>query len=74
MSPRKIVGVVLVVVGILGLAWGGVFWRNEKTLFDDDLIEVTTSEREGFRLPPLAGGLALLGGIVLLILPDRRRV
>jgi hypothetical protein len=74
MSPRKIVGLVLIVVGIVALVWGGVFWTNEKTVLDAGPIEVTTSERDGFRLPPLVGGLALVGGIVLLVLPDRRRV
>jgi hypothetical protein len=74
MSPRKIVGLVLIVVGIVALAFGGVFWTNEKTVLDAGPIEVTTSEREGVRLPPLVGGLALVGGILLLVLPDRRRV
>jgi hypothetical protein len=74
MSARKIVGLVLIAVGIVALVWGGVFWTNEKTVLDAGPIEVTTSERDGVRLPPVVGGLALIGGIVLLVLPDRRRV
>jgi hypothetical protein len=65
---------VLIAVGIVALVWGGVFWTNEKTVLDAGPIEVTTSERDGVRLPPVVGGLALIGGIVLLVLPDRRRV
>jgi hypothetical protein len=74
MSSRKIVGLVLIVVGIVALVWGGVFWTNEKTVLDAGPVEVTTSERDGVRLPPVVGGLALIGGIVLLVVPDRRRV
>ena len=74
MSARKIVGLVLVVVGIVALIWGGVFWTNQKTVLDAGPLKVTTSDRDGVRLPPVVGALALIGGIVLLVLPDRRRV
>jgi drug/metabolite transporter (DMT)-like permease len=74
MSPRKIVGLVLVVVGIVALIWGGVFWTNQKTVLDAGPLQVTTSDRDGVRVPPVVGVLAVIGGIVLLVLPDRRRV
>ena len=74
MSARKIVGLVLVVVGIVALVWGGVFWTNQKTVLDAGPLHVTTADRDGVRVPPVVGALALIGGIVLLVLPDRRRV
>lgn len=73
MSARKIVGLVLVVVGIVALVWGGVFWTNQKTVLDAGPLQVTTSDRDGVRVPPVVGGLALIGGILLLVLPERRR-
>lgn len=74
MTPRRIVGIVLVVVGIVALVWGGVFWTDRETVLDAGPFEITTQEREGVRLPPVLGVIALIGGIILLAIPDRRRV
>ena len=73
MSARRVVGLVLVILGIVALVWGGVFWTDRDTVLDAGPLEVQTEEREGFALPPVLGVIALVGGIVLLALPDRRR-
>jgi hypothetical protein len=73
MSGRRIVGLALVVLGLAALAWGGVFWTDRDTLVDAGPIEITSEEREGFSLPPVVGVIAVIGGIVLLAVPDRRR-
>jgi drug/metabolite transporter (DMT)-like permease len=74
MSPRKIVGLVLAVLGLVVLVWGGVFWTNEKTVVDAGPLQVTTSDRDGVSVPPVVGAVALIGGILMFVLPDRRRV
>ena len=74
MSAKRIVGVVLVVIGIVALVWGGIFWTDRDTVVDAGPLEVTTEETEGLPLSPLVGVLSLVGGIVLLALPERRRV
>ena len=73
MTSLRIVGAVLLVIGILSLAWGGLFWTDRDTVIDAGPLEVTTEEREGFSVPPVLGVAALLGGIVLLVWPARRR-
>lgn len=70
---QRIVGIALIVLGIVTLAWGGVFWTNRDTVLDVGSLEITTQEREGVRLPPVVGVLSLVGGIVLLVVPMRRR-
>ena len=70
---RRAVGIVLVIVGIVALVWGGVFWTNRETVLDAGPLQVTAEEREGVPLPPVLGVIALVGGIVLLLVPDRRR-
>jgi hypothetical protein len=74
MGARRIIGVVLLAVGIFALVQGGVFWTDRDTVLDAGPLEVQTEEREGFRIPAVLGGLAIIGGILLLVVPDRRRV
>jgi hypothetical protein len=65
---------VLVTIGVVALLWGGVFWTDRDTVLDAGPIQVTTDKREGVQIPPILGGAALLAGILLVVLPDRRRV
>lgn len=72
MSAKRAVGIVLVIVGIVALVWGGVFWTDRDTLIDAGPLEIQTENREGFAMPPILGVVALIGGIVLLAIPGRR--
>jgi hypothetical protein len=73
MSIRRIVGLALVVVGVVALVWGGVFWTDRETVLDAGPLQVTTSEREGIAIPSVAGVIALVGGILLLVVPERKK-
>jgi len=73
MTGLKITGLVLVVAGLVVLLWGGVFWTDRDTIVDVGEFEVTTENREGVAVPPILGGIILVAGIVLLVLPQRRR-
>jgi hypothetical protein len=73
MSGRRIVGLVLVALGIVALAWGGVFWTDRDTLVDAGPVEITSQEREGFTVPPIVGVIALIGGVLMVVIPERRR-
>ena len=74
MSGRRVIGLILIVIGIVALVWGGVFWTDRDTVVDAGPLQVQTEETEGFALPPVLGAIALIGGIALLVIPDRRRV
>ena len=73
MSATRIAGFVLIVLGLVGVLWGGISWTRDKTIVDVGPIKATTETRETIPFPPLAGGIALVAGIVLLVLPGRRR-
>ncbi len=73
MLIRRILGTMLVVIGLVALVRGGIFWTDRDTVIDAGPLEVTTEEREGIRLPRAVGVLLLVGGIVLLVVPERRR-
>ena len=63
----KAIAVVLVVLGMVGLIWGGVSYTTHKKIVDLGSIQATHEERHSVPVPPVAGGIALLGGIVLLV-------
>jgi hypothetical protein len=73
-TPRRIVGLVLVIIGLISLLWGGISWTREKTIVDIGPIQARSQERETIPLPPIVGGLALVAGAILLVVRDRTRV
>ena len=74
MNARRGVGIVLIIIGIVALVWGGVFWTERDTVVDAGPLEIATEDREGFALPPVLGVIALIGGIVLVAIPGGKRV
>jgi hypothetical protein len=73
MNARRGVGIVLIIIGIVALVWGGVFWTERDTIVDAGPLEIATESREGFGLPPVLGVIALVGGIILVAIPGGRR-
>jgi len=74
MTVKRIVGVILIVIGLVGLLWGGFSWTDEETVVDIGPIEARTREQRTLPISPLVSGLVLAAGVVLLVIPDRRRV
>ena len=72
MTTRRIVGLALVALGMVVLLWGGVFWTDKDTVLDVGSLEVTSESREGVAIPSVIGAIALIGGIVLVLIPNRR--
>lgn len=72
MKPATVVGIVLVIVGVIALAYGGISYTREETVLDVGPIEATADVRQTIPLPPVLGGLALAGGIVLLVVGARK--
>jgi hypothetical protein len=64
---NKTLGIILIVLGLLGLAWGGFTYTTREKVVDIGPIHATRDKTHHISLPPIAGALALVGGIVLLI-------
>ena len=72
MNTRKIIAILLIVVGLVSLIYGGISWTKEETVLDIGPLQATTRERKTFPMPPIIGGLLLAGGVVLLVMKPRK--
>jgi uncharacterized membrane protein len=67
MKTVTIVGFVLLVLGIISLAYQGISYTTQKEVVDIGPIHATENQEHNIPLPPVLGGLMMVGGIVLLI-------
>ena len=73
MKPMVIAGIVLVILGALALAYQGIPYTHQKDVINVGPIHATTEVQDRVPLSPVLGGLALAGGIVLLIIGAKRK-
>jgi len=64
---NKTMGVVLIVLGLVGLIWGGFSYTTRKKVVDIGPIHATRDQTHNIPLPPIVGALSLIGGVVLLV-------
>jgi hypothetical protein len=72
MAPTRIIGLILVAFGLVALLWGGVFWKDRHKVVDAGPLQISTEQQKGVAVPPLAGAISIVAGIVLIALPGRR--
>lgn len=63
----RAMGIVLIVLGIVALAYGGITWTTKDKVIDAGPIEVTKDKRQTVFFPPVAGVVMLIGGAVLVM-------
>jgi len=73
MKPLSISGIVLIVLGLAALVYGGITYTSRETVIDIGPIQATADRERTLPLPPVAGVVAVAGGIALLVAGARRR-
>jgi hypothetical protein len=68
---NKTVGLILIALGLFGLVWGGFSYTTREKVIDIGPIHATHDETHTVPLPPIAGAIALIGGIALLLVNKR---
>lgn len=68
---NKTVGIILIALCLLGLAWGGFMYTTREKVVDVGPIHATRDETHHVPLPPIAGAVVLIGGIALLLAGKR---
>jgi hypothetical protein len=62
----RLAGIVLIVLGIVALAYQGITYTTYKKVLDIGPIQATKEEHNTIPIPPILGVLALIGGVVIL--------
>jgi len=66
-------GILLIVLGVLALAYQGITYTTREKVIDLGPIKATKETEKTIPLPPILGGAALAGGVVLLIAGARSK-
>jgi uncharacterized membrane protein YidH (DUF202 family) len=69
----KLVGIVLIVLGVLALAYQGIRYTTHEKLIDIGPLKVTATEKKNIPLPPIVGGVAIVAGIGLILVERRKK-
>ena len=73
MRPLILVGIVLIIIGVAALVFGGFSFTTTEKVAEVGPLKLEKENTRSFPLPPVLGGLALVGGIVLLVVGARQR-
>ena len=72
MKPAILAGILLIVLGGLALAYQGFTYTHREKVLDVGPIHATADKHDYVSIPPILGGLVLLGGVVLIVLGARK--
>ncbi len=71
MKTSVLFGILLIAVGVIALAYEGITYTRSKTILDVGPVRAQVEEKRTIPLPPVLGGLALAGGIAMLVAGTR---
>ena len=72
MKPLTLVGVALIILGVLALAYQGITYTTREKVIDLGPLKASVDKEKRIPLPPIIGVLALAGGVVLVIVGARK--
>lgn len=72
MKPAGIVGIILIAIGIIALAYGGFTYTKREKIIDAGPLQVSADREKTVLFPPILGGICLVGGIILVIVGNKK--
>jgi uncharacterized membrane protein len=72
MKPISWIGILLIILGGLALAYQGFTYTHQEKVLDLGPIHATAEKQERVSIPPILGGLALVGGIALVVIGGKK--
>ena len=72
MKPVTLIGIGLIILGVLALAYQGITYTTREKVIDLGPLKASVDKEKTIPLPPILGALALAGGVVLVIVGARK--
>ena len=72
MKPAGIVGIILIAIGIIALAYGGFSYTKREKIIDAGPLQVSADREKTIPFPPILGGICLVGGIILVLAGNKK--
>ncbi len=72
MGPAVIIGVILILLGVIALAYQGITYTSREKVLDIGPIQATAKTRKTIPIPPIVGAAFIVGGIVVLVFGSRK--
>ena len=72
MKPAGIIGIILIAIGIIALAYGGFSYTKREKIIDAGPLQVSADREKTIPFPPILGGICLVGGIILVLAGNRK--
>lgn len=73
MKPYTLIGIILIVVAVAAFGYQGISYTTREKVVDLGPLQMTAEKTRTLPLSPIVGGIALIGGIVLLGLGQKKR-
>ena len=71
MKPTAIVAILLIVIGVIALAYGGFSFTTKEKVAEVGPLKLEKDKTRSVPLPPVLGVLALVGGVAMLVVSRR---
>jgi preprotein translocase subunit Sss1 len=73
MKPATIIGILLIVLGIIGYATGGISFTHEKKVVDAGPVQISHKTQDTLPLSPILSTVSLIAGIGLVVVGARAK-
>ena len=71
-NPITLVGIALIVLGIVAFAYQGISYTSREKVIDIGPLQASVDTKKTIPLPPILGGLVLVGGMALVVVGAKK--
>jgi uncharacterized membrane protein len=72
MKTNILIGIILIVIGVMAFAFQGISYTSREKVVDLGPLQVSADKTRTLPLPPIVGGISLVGGIVLIVMGSKK--
>ena len=72
MKTNTLIAIILIAIGIVAFAYQGITYTTREKVVDIGPLHMTAEKTKTLPLPPIVGAIALVGGIVLLVMGNKK--